>query len=446
MKKYILISIFLISVTGLRAQEIEPDSLYFSLEESIQYAMENNLNAANARLDVDAADQRVWETAANGLPQVNASVKYNYNINLATTLIPDFLGNPDDKIEIQFGTKHYATAGLGVNQLVFSGEYIIGLQSAKIFKQFTQRNKERTEQQVRQTVIENYYLVLLGENTLEALRGNRDAVRATYEETRKLYDAGFAEEIDADQLEVSLIDINNEVLSLERQIMASKNLLKYQMGVDREKTILLTDSLNALVSSIDIDASLGAAFTIEENVDYQILSEKERLAYMDVKLKKSEYLPSISAFYSLDYTAQRDELDFFDPNSEWYDASVVGLSFNVPIFSSGFRKAGLSQKKIAHMQAQNDKDFAAEGLRVEFMQSKYDFANALEQFRSVSRNLEISRKVVRVTKVKYDEGMVSSLELTQVNNQYLQVLGNYTASMVELLNAKIKIDLLMNKI
>ncbi len=228
--------------------------------------------------------------------------------------------------------------------------------------------------------------------------------------------------------------------------MASKNLLKYQMGVEREKDIVLTDSLEALVASIDIDASLGAAFTIEENIDYQILSEQERLAYMDVKLKRSEYLPSISAFYSLDYTAQRDEFDFFDPNSDWYDASMVGLSFNVPIFSSGFRKAGLSQKKIAHMQAQNNKDFAAEGLRVEFMQSKYDFANALEQFRSVKRNLEISRKVVRVTKVKYDEGMVSSLELTQVNNQYLQVLGNYTASMVELLNAKIKIDLLMNNI
>ena len=336
--------------------------------------------------------------------------------------------------------------GWGVNQLVFSGEYIIGLQAAKIFKQFTQRNKERTEQQVRQTVIENYYLVLLGENTLEALVGNRDAVRTTFEETQKLYEAGFAEEIDADQLEVSLIDISNEVLSLERQIMASKNLLKYQMGVDREKAIVLTDSLEVLVTSIDIDASLGAAFTIEENVDYQILSEQERLAYMDVKLKRSEYLPSISAFYSLDYTAQRDEFDFFGPNSEWYDASVVGLSFNVPIFSSGFRKAGVSQKKIALQQAQNDKDFAAEGLRVEFMQSKYDFANALEKFRSVRRNLEISTKVVRVTKIKYDEGMVSSLELTQVNNQYLQVLGYYTASMVELLNAKIKIDLLMNNI
>ncbi len=131
------------------------------------------------------------------MPQINASVDYNYNLNLATTLIPDFLGDPSDKIEVQFGTKHYATAGLVGNQLIFSGEYIIGLQAAKIFKEFSKRNKERTEQQVRQTVIQNYYLVLLGKTTLELLKANKENVQLTYEETRKLYESGFVEEIEA---------------------------------------------------------------------------------------------------------------------------------------------------------------------------------------------------------------------------------------------------------
>jgi outer membrane protein len=431
---------------GLLAQQETADTLYFSLEESLLYAIENNLNAKNARLDIDAADQRVWETAARGLPQVEANVNYNYNINLATTLIPDFTGDPNDKIEIQFGTKHYATAGLVGNQLVFSGEYIIGLQAAKIFKEFTKRNTERAEQQVRQTVIENYYLVLLGETTLGYLNGNLENVRSTYEETRQLYLSGFVEEIDVDQLEVTMIDLGNTVLSMERQVMATKNLLKYQMGVDREKFIVLKDSLDDLVAGLDYEATLGTDFTIEENIDYQILSEQERLAYMDMKLKRSEYLPSLSAFYSLDFTAQRDKFDFLNNDKDWYDASMVGLSFNVPIFSSGFRRAGVSQKRIAYEQAQNNKKYAAEGLEVEFIQYRYDFSNALQKYRSDIRNLELSAKVVRVTKAKYDEGLSSSLELTQVNDQYLQALRNYTSSMVELLNAKIKIDLLMNEI
>lgn len=430
----------------LLGQDQEADTLFFSLSKSLEYAMENNLNAENSRLEVDIADQRVWETAAQGLPQVDASVNYNYNINLATTLIPDFLGDPMDKIEVQFGTKHFATAGLVGNQLIFSGQYIVGLQAAKIYKSFANSNRQRTEQQVRQSVMENYYLVLLGESTLEALEGNLENVRATYDETYKLYQAGFLEEIDADQLEVTMSDLGNSVLSLERQIVASRNLLKYQMGLERSKSIVLTDSLADLVASIDYEASLQADLILEENLDYKILSEQERLAYMDMKLKRTEYLPSLSAFYSLDFTAQRDEFDFFNPDKNWYNASVLGLSFNVPIFSSGFRKAGVSQKRIAYQQAQNNKEFAEEGIQVEFLQAKYDFANAVEKYRSLKKNLELTQKVTRVTKKKYDEGLVSSLQLTQVNDQFLSVLSNYTSAMVEVLNAKIKMDVLMNNI
>lgn len=446
MKKQILILLIVGHGAIMMAQQKAADTLYFSLDEAMLFAMENNLNAKNARLDVDAADQRVWETAATGLPQVNASVNYNYNINLPTTLIPDFTGDPSEKIEIQFGTKHNATAGVVGNQLLFSGEYIIGLQAAKIFKEFTKRNKERTEQQVRQSVIENYYLVLLGEATLVLLEDNRDNVQLTYEETYQLYKAGFVEEIEADQLEVVLIDLQNSVLSMERQIMATKNLLKYQMGVAREKNILLNDNLGDLIATIDYTATLGVDFTIEENIDYQIVNEQERLAYMDMKLKRSAYLPSLSAFYSMDFAAQRDKFNFLDGNENWYKASMVGLSFNVPIFSSGLRRAGVSQKRIAYEQARNNKEFAAEGLQVEFVQYKYDFANALEKYRSDKKNLELSEKVVRVTNIKYTEGLATSLELTQVNNQYLQALTNYTSSMVEVLNAKIRIDLLMNNI
>lgn len=446
MKKQIGIILILAQAAFIFAQQESADTLYYSLDEAVLFAMENNLNAQNARLDVDAADQRIWETAAMGLPQVSASVNYNYNINLPTTLIPDFTGDPTEKIEIQFGTKHNATAGVLGNQLLFSGEYIIGLQAAKIFKEFSKRNTERTEQQVRQSVIENYYLVLLGESTLQLLLENRDNVQLTYEETLQLYQSGFVEEIEADQLEVVLIDLQNSVLSMERQIMATKNLLKYQMGVERDQVIVLDDSLATLVASIDYTATLGLDFSIEENIDYQILNEQERLAYMDMKLKKSAYLPSLSAFYSMDFTAQRDEFNFLNADQDWYRASMIGLSFNVPIFSSGFRRAGVSQKRIAYEQAKNNKEFAAEGLQVEFEQYKYDFANALEKYRSDKKNLELSEKVVLVTNTKYMEGLASSLELTQVNDQYLQALTNFTSTMVEVLNAKIKIDLLMNNI
>jgi outer membrane protein TolC len=233
---------------------------------------------------------------------------------------------------------------------------------------------------------------------------------------------------------------------MERQVMASTNLLKYQLGLSRNSVIKLTDELYDLVTEIDFETVLQANMTLSENIDYQILSDQERLAYMDLKLKKAEYLPSLSAFYSMDFTAQRDEFNFLDSNKSWYRASMIGLSLSVPIFSGGIRKAGVSQKRLAYEQARNNRELGTQGLELEFIQAKFDFSNALEKYRIESRNLDLSQKVVTTTRKKYDEGLATSLELTQVNDQYLNTLSSYTSAMVEVLNAKIKMDILLNNI
>lgn len=430
----------------VRVQEQTAEPRSFSLSEAMEHAVVHNLNAENARLDVLSADKRVWEATATGLPQVSASVNYNNNLSLATTLIPDFLGDPSDKIEVQFGTKHFATAGMVANQVIFSGSFIVGLQTAKVFKEFTQTNRELTEQQVKEAVTQGYYIVLLSEQTLEVLRGNLANMQATLEDTRELYKAGFIEEIEVDQLEVTFSDLENAVLSMERQLVAARSLLKYQMGLDAGEEIELTDKLEDFVEALDYQVLGSVEMNVESNLNYQILRDQEQLAYMDMKLKQTEYMPNLSAFFTMDFTAQRDEFNLFDTEEEWYQASAVGLSLNIPVFSSGLRMAGVAQKRIAYEQAKNTREFTSRGLKVEFMQAQYDLANAYEKFSSEKKNLVLAQKVVNTTKSKYNEGLAGSLELTQVNDQFLQTLSNYTSAMVELLNAKVTLDILMNKI
>ncbi len=436
----------LITGISLSAQEEASQPVSYSLQEAMNYAVANNTNAENARLDVLSADKRVWEATATGLPQVSASVNYNNNLSLATTLIPDFLGDPSEKIEVQFGTKHFATAGLVANQMIFSGSFIVGLQTAKIYKEFTKNSRELTEQQVRESVAQGYYIVLLSENTLEILRGNLENMLTTLEETRALYKAGFVEEIEVDQLEVTMTDLENAVLSMERQLVASRSLLKYQMGLNLQQEIELTDRLEDFVEQMDYQSLMGYEMDVESNLDYQILQDQEKLAFMDLKLKQTEYMPNLSAFFNLDYTAQRDEFNLFDTDEDWYNASAVGLSLNIPVFSSGLRMAGVAQKRIAYEQAKNTREFTARGLQVEFMQAQYDLSNAYEQFNREKKNLKLSQKVINTTEAKYNEGLASSLELTQVNDQFLQTLSNYTSAMVDLLNAKMTLDKLMNNI
>lgn len=448
MKKIIILGILILTATVeiLSGQDSGSGVRGFTLDEAVSFALEHNLNAANARLDVAAADKRVWEATASGLPQLDASFSYNNNLALATTLIPDFFNDPSEKIEVQFGTKHYATAGIRANQLIFSGQFIIGLQTAKLYKEFMKKNQDLSEQQVKEAVIQGYYLVLLSESTLEALRGNLQNIKTSYEETLELYKEGFVEETEAEQLEVTVADLENSVLSMERQAVASRNLLKYQMGLNLDNEIKLTDDLDQMVGEIDLQLLLALDMQVEENIDYQLLKDQEKLAEMDLKMKQTEYMPNLSAFFSMDFTAQRQEFNLFDTEEDWYKASAIGLSLNVPVFSSGLRMAGVAQKRIAYEQAVNNREFAAQGLRVDFMQAQYDFANALEQYKREKKSLELTKKVAERTRVKYEEGMASSLELTQLNDQYLRTLTNYTSAMVDVLNAKVSLDRLLNKL
>jgi outer membrane protein len=442
-----LIGIIALTYTlSLNGQYEHTEPKTFSLQEALEYAVQNNLNAENARLDITAADRRVWETAASGLPQVDASAVYNNNLSLATTLIPDFLGDPSEKIEVQFGTKHFATAGISASQLLFSGQYFVGLQTAKLFKEFTEKNLQLTEQQVREAITQGYYLVLLGENTLEALNGNYENMKSIYNETKTMFETGFVEENDVDQLEITLTDLENAVLSMERQAVASRSLLKYQMGLPMNQEIVLTDQLNGMVAGLNYQMLMENELDVSSNINYQLLNDQEKLALMDLKLKKTEYMPNLSAFVSLDYTAQRDEFNLFSSEEDWYQASALGFSLNVPIFSSGMRMAGVAQKRIDYEKAKNSKEFAVRGLQVEFVQARYDLANAYDKYDREKRNLELTQKVVTKTEIKYNEGMASSLELTQVNDQYLQTLSSYTSAMVELLNAKTTLDVLLNNL
>lgn len=446
MKRRLLIGVAIMTTLRLFGQNDPTDTMDLSLNEAIEYAVQNNLNAKNSRLDLISAKQRIWETAAQGLPQASASVNYNNNISLATTLIPDFFGDPSEKIEIQFGTKHFATAGISGSQLLFSGQYIVGLQAAKLFKDFTSKNLQLSEQQVKEAIVQSYYLVLLADNTLQALRGNLSNFQKTFEETQELFKAGFIEEINVDQLEVTMMDLENAILSLERQQVAAEYLLKYQMGLELTQGVVLTDKLIELIESLEYELLVDLNFNLESNINYQILQDQEQLALMDMKMKRSEYLPTLSAFYSLDFSAQRDEFNFLDGNENWYKANAVGLSFNLPLFSSGMRVAGVAQKKIAYEKASNTREFAARGLEVEFLQAKYDLSNAFEKLTRERKNLELSKKLISVTEIKYSEGISSSLDLTQINDQYLQTLSSYTSAMVDLLNAKLKMDILLNNI
>ncbi|MCH7657613.1 MAG: TolC family protein [Bacteroidetes bacterium] len=419
----------------------------FSLEEAQSFAIEHNLNIKNAEADVKIARKKIWETTAIGLPQVNVTINYTDNLSLTTVLIPDFFGgNPDEMIEVQFGTQHNALASITATQQIFSGPYIVGLMAAKVYRQLSEQNLEKTEIDVKEMVTRNYYLILLSEEIRKTLLQNYNNTLKTYKETKAMFKQGFVEETDVDQLKVTLTTLDNSVNSMERQVKASKNMLKFQMGLDLEVPVSLTDSLNGILGKINLQLPGENDFNIDKNIEYNIMETQVELASLDLKRQKSEYLPTLSIMYMNNWDAQRTEFNFFDSDKKWYETELIGFTLDIPVFSSGSKISKISQKQLAFEKAIHTKKLIRQTLEMESQQVKFDYNTALEKYLSEKENVKLAKRILEKTRIKYKNGMASSFELIQANNQYLQTESNITSAIVEILNVKIRLDKITNRL
>jgi len=418
-------------------------SLTFTLEEAQEYAVKNSYNVKNALFDLDIARQKVKENLSYGLPQIDGTVDYTYYIALPTSLIPaEFMpgGEPGEFIELQFGLKNNLTAGVTLNQLIFDGRYFIGLEYAKIYEQLSMENLEKSEEDVKVIVTQTYYNILAGEEAIKILDSTLVVLEKTRYETGEMFKEGFAEETDYDQLTLTVTDIQNSINSLTRQNEIGYKLLKYQMGIPLDQLVTLTETLEVLIEKATASALMDQEFNLEQHVDYRLISSQESMKYLSLKNEKAAYYPTLNGFIFVQENAQRNEFNIFQVNEPWFLTSATGLSMKIPILSSGYRKSRVSQAKIDLEKIQNTKEQVAEGLRLSITQSRSEFRTALENFNREKQNVDLSLEIYRKTLTKYNEGVVTSVELTQQHNQFLDSQRKYFLTVFNLLDAKNRLD------
>lgn len=406
--------------------------LKLSLDSARHYAMEYNKNLINAGLAVDEAALRLRETIARGLPQVDATVDYN-----------NFFGST---AELAFGPvpaviefNPTSNLNLSVGQLIFSGSYIVGIQTAKLYQEITATSVEKTGQEIKAQVTRAYYLGLISMESREIVEANLANIRDVLKKTRAMVDAGVAEELDYDQLAVQANMLENALRAADRQVELSLNMLRLQMGLDASAEIMLTDELENIVDRSDFTGSLLNPFALQDNFDYKLIELQTSVAEKQVDLERAAYLPTIAGFYNYTEKLMKPEFDIQPKH-------VIGVNVSIPIFSSGLRQSRVRQAKINLEVAVNQKELISEQLIIQEKQLRYNLRNAVEQYENQKTNVEVSRRVFENITRKYEQGMVSSLDLTTANNNYLQAENSFVSAMMQLLEAQVEMDKLLNSI
>jgi outer membrane protein len=437
----------------------QSDSIYsFTLKEAREYALKHNYETKNSILDIKKSKKKLWETTAIGLPQISGSVYYQHipgdipTFNFGEAMLPLFsildslhpgafasFGEDMGESESAIAVKNATTYSFTVSQLVFNGEYIVGLQAAKTFLSLSENAKEKQDLDTKEAVSSSYYSILALEKNKAILDTSIANLNSTLYEFRIMSENGFIEDTEVDQIELTLRNTQNAARTLEQQIELSYKLFKLLLGIDLESDIILTQNLDEFLVSVELDSPLYSDFDISENIDYKVLKDQERISELSLKRERSKYLPAVSAFYSYTDVTNKPDFDFTINH-------IIGLNVNIPIFSSGQKIAQIQQAKIDLEKTRNIKDVATDNIRLMVEQAEYDLEKSIEKYNNEQFNIELSKKIYQKTLIKHKEGMASSLDLAQAHNQYLSSNSNYTNSILELLTSKLNYDKILNNL
>jgi len=480
-RKIIILFTLLLSM-GLFAPGIcqEPaEKLVLNLQGAVDHALSFNKPLKNARLEVERSRARNWEAISQGLPQVDGGMDYssffNYQMEFSFGLGGESPFTPEDYLEafnqtqteypfyttqdlaVHGANAYYdgvlqnmlppnyitlsdqASAKLMVNQLIFSGQYIVGIQTAKLAMLISEQNLDFNELNIKESVISSYYLVLITEESLDIVIQNYDNLQETLEQTDIMFRTGMAEQTDVDQIRIQVNQLANAATSLQRNLELNYNLLRFQLGLETNVAIELTDDLESLFINMQAETGLDASFDVNDNVTYKIMKTQEEINKKMLGLEQWNYAPTITGFYN--YNAKILTTDFdMNPNH------MVGLSMGVPIFSSGMRKARVDQAKIDYNMAQVNRDIMEDQLLLQEKQYKYNLQTSLDNFFLQQENVEVAQRVFDSYLRKFEQGMATSLDLTNANSNYLDAENNYMTSIMEVMNAKLQLDKLMNNL
>jgi outer membrane protein TolC len=415
-----------------------------SLKNAREYALKHNFELRNAQLDIETARYKVKETVATGLPQASASIGYNDNIGLPVQLVPgDFFGQPGEDIEVQFGTKYSSSLGASVTQLLFSGSYLVGLQASRAYLEQSKKNYIKSKTEVNKTVSDAYFMVLTTQESIVVIDSTLAITNKLANQTRVIVENGFAEETELDQLELLISELEVGRTNALSQLGIAEAFLKYQLGLDDKSQIVLTESLASLTEELAAEQLFAKQFQVNNNIDFQILKNQQQLALLQVKLEKSNYLPTLSAFLNYQTQAQRQEWDFFNADGKWYASSVFGINMKIPLFSSGERFAKVKQAQFQYEKTKVAEEMISTTLNLNYQTNRNDLQNALLTYQNTRNNKAIAEKIFRRTSIKYTEGMAGSLDLLNTHNQYLSAQSQYINAALNLLQKSVALETLL---
>lgn len=429
----LLFGLLLISTTfRLQAQNDKP----LTLQESVQYALQNSPRVQTAQLNVEKNEYLVKEVLSSGLPQVDFNANYTYNLKIATQLVPAefFGGSPGEFAKVQFGTKMSTIFSGELSQLLFSRTFFVGLEAARTSRKLYELQTDEAKDELAYNIAQLYYSIQVTQKQRNTLQANLDQVQRLLTLTEKQFANGLAKKIDVDQLRVNRINLENQIKNLDLQVEQLKQSLKFNMSMPLDEPIVLTDTLNESEFAIPEIQLFTPDFT--QRKDLAILDVQANLNQLNVDQYRYGYWPSLSGFANYNYQGQGNKFG----DLTWFDFGAIGLRLNVPLFDGFRKKAQIQQAQIDQLQLNEARRLTTQAATLAFNQAIQELQTNINNLQALSENRRVAEEVYRVSQSRFTEGVAPITEVLTAETSMREAQTNYLSALLQVKLAEIAIQ------
>ena len=439
-----LLLIFWLFFNSIAGQDL-PESL--TLNEAIEFGLSNNRSIINADREILKAKKERWKTIAIGLPQVSSQINYQNFLEMPISLVPSefFGGKAGTFEELTFGTEQIMVGSVKMEQLLFDGSYLVGLEASRVYLKISENLFEKTNLEVKKLIVNTYTNVLIAKLNISFLEKNKIALEANLREITELFKTGFEEQETVEQTQLSLSQINNQLKYAKNLMKITQEMVKFIIGYPAEKKLILESELEDIFNEDVFFDSIPSINQIDNNIDIRIADNNVKSEELQFKYEKSKSLPKLSGFINQTYTGNSNDFTFTDSQQKWYGSSIVGLNLTIPLFSS-FGRSAISQKaKISLDQAITQLTETQERIKIEVNAAYNDYQLSIDNYFTEKENLRLAESIEKKNQNKFFEGVVQSFELRMAQMQLYSAQNNYVTAIQSVINKKIILETLLNK-
>jgi outer membrane protein TolC len=403
-----------------------------SLEDCIAYALERHPQIKLAQLEIRDADWQIKENTAVALPQLNIGVDYQYFIQ-QPELPAEALGFPADPgTKFTFALRNNLTGTIGVNQLLFNNSYLLGIKAAKEYRKYVDIKLEAAKTALRNSVTDAYVPALILTENINILNKNLEVQEQLLYETREVYKAGFAEQLDVDRIEFASTTLQTERDNLVRQQEILVDLLQFAIHMPVNEEIVLSDDVTRLLTEY-ADVNPDESLSYQNHSDYVAVLKARELSEIQVDLYAKNWLPSLSAFVQYQPSYQGNDQLF------WIPSALAGVKLNIPLYDGGFARAKKERAMVTAAEVDIQKETLERVYNLELETARKQLINAQMRVANEERNINLAQRIYDTSQTKFKAGVGSSLEVTQALSGLYQSQGQLIQARYELLKARIAV-------